>query len=70
MLRNSKPFRLDDHEGSSEAKALFVGEQPGNNEDLQGRPFVGPAGKLLDGDGEKFVRDLKKVAKIIHEHAR
>src|SRR5687768_15276614 len=29
------------------AKALFVGEQPGNEEDLAGRPFVGPAGKLL-----------------------
>jgi uracil-DNA glycosylase len=27
---------------------MFVGEQPGNDEDLAGRPFVGPAGKLLD----------------------
>ena len=27
---------------------MFVGEQPGNREDLEGRPFVGPAGKLLD----------------------
>src|SRR5690349_24709638 len=27
---------------------MFVGEQPGDQEDLQGRPFVGPAGKLLD----------------------
>jgi len=27
---------------------MFVGEQPGNSEDLQGRPFVGPAGGLLD----------------------
>jgi uracil-DNA glycosylase len=35
-------------EGSAEAKVLFVGEQPGNDEDLQGKPFVGPAGKLLD----------------------
>jgi len=35
-------------EGSSGAKVVFVGEQPGNDEDLQGRPFVGPAGKLLD----------------------
>ena len=35
-------------EGSSDAKVMFVGEQPGNDEDLQGRPFVGPAGKLLD----------------------
>jgi uracil-DNA glycosylase len=27
---------------------MFVGEQPGNQEDLEGKPFVGPAGKLLD----------------------
>ena len=27
---------------------MLVGEQPGNDEDLQGRPFVGPAGKLLE----------------------
>lgn len=30
------------------ARWMFVGEQPGNEEDLQGRPFVGPAGRLLD----------------------
>jgi DNA polymerase len=35
-------------EGGSRAAVLFVGEQPGNDEDLAGRPFVGPAGKLLD----------------------
>jgi uracil-DNA glycosylase len=35
-------------EGRPEAKVLFVGEQPGNDEDLTGKPFVGPAGKLLD----------------------
>jgi uracil-DNA glycosylase len=35
-------------EGSSKAKLMFVGEQPGNEEDLTGHPFVGPAGKLLD----------------------
>jgi uracil-DNA glycosylase len=35
-------------EGPSNAKVVFVGEQPGDEEDLQGRPFVGPAGKLLD----------------------
>lgn len=34
--------------GSTGAKLLFVGEQPGNDEDLAGQPFVGPAGKLLD----------------------
>jgi uracil-DNA glycosylase family protein len=35
-------------EGSGSAAAMLVGEQPGDKEDLAGRPFVGPAGKLLD----------------------
>ncbi|HEY5814336.1 MAG TPA: UdgX family uracil-DNA binding protein, partial [Terrimicrobiaceae bacterium] len=35
-------------EGKSSAKILIVGEQPGDQEDRAGRPFVGPAGKLLD----------------------
>ena len=35
-------------EGSAHAKVLMLGEQPGHEEDLAGRPFVGPAGKLLD----------------------
>lgn len=34
--------------GNREAKILFVGEGPGQQEDIQGQPFVGPAGKLLD----------------------
>ena len=35
-------------EGPVDAAMLLVGEQPGDQEDLAGRPFVGPAGKLLD----------------------
>lgn len=35
-------------EGNPDADILFIGEAPGKNEDLQGRPFVGAAGKLLD----------------------
>ncbi len=35
-------------EGGVRAAVLLVGEQPGNDEDLAGRPFVGPAGRLLD----------------------
>src|ERR1700692_2840268 len=35
-------------EGEPEAKVIFVGEQPGDREDLEGKPFVGPAGGLLD----------------------
>lgn len=35
-------------EGPGDARIVMVGEQPGDQEDLQGRPFVGPAGQLLD----------------------
>jgi uracil-DNA glycosylase len=35
-------------EGPAGANVMFVGEQPGDQEDRQGRPFVGPAGRLLD----------------------
>jgi DNA polymerase len=35
-------------EGGTRARVVLIGEQPGNDEDLSGRPFVGPAGKLLD----------------------
>ena len=34
-------------EGASHAPLMLVGEQPGNDEDLRGRPFIGPAGQLL-----------------------
>jgi len=35
-------------EGPDNAKIVFVGEQPGDHEDIAGKPFVGPAGKLFD----------------------
>src|SRR5438093_1266870 len=35
-------------EGKRTAKVIFVGEQPGDKEDIAGRPFVGPAGRVLD----------------------
>src|SRR5258708_25613835 len=35
-------------EGSEHARVMLVGEQPGDKEDRQGRPFVGPAGAVLD----------------------
>jgi DNA polymerase len=35
-------------EGAATAKVVLVGEQPGDQEDRQGRPFVGPAGRVLD----------------------
>ncbi len=35
-------------EGAAHAEVMLVGEQPGDREDVEGRPFVGPAGRLLD----------------------
>jgi uracil-DNA glycosylase len=35
-------------EGTADAEAMFVGEQPGDQEDKAGRPFVGPAGRVFD----------------------
>jgi len=35
-------------EGAKRAKVMLIGEQPGNDEDLKGHPFVGPAGRILD----------------------
>lgn len=40
--------------GDTNAEIVFVGEAPGRNEDLQGKPFVGRAGRLLDGLLEKI----------------
>ncbi len=35
-------------EGNQQARIMFIGEQPGNEEDLNGKPFIGPAGQLLE----------------------
>src|SRR5262245_7657725 len=48
-------------EGPRSAEIMLIGEQPGNDEDLQGRPFVGPAGKLLDRALEEAGIDREKV---------
>lgn len=48
-------------EGSVDASILFVGEQPGDQEDLAGRPFVGPAGRLFDASLEEAGIDRKRV---------
>jgi DNA polymerase len=48
-------------EGPEDAPVVFVGEQPGDQEDLVGRPFVGPAGKMLDRALEEAGIDRKKV---------
>ena len=48
-------------DGSRRANVLFVGEQPGNEEDLTGKPFVGPAGKLFDNALEEAGIDRKQT---------
>ena len=48
-------------EGPLHADIAFVGEQPGDQEDLQGRPFVGPAGRLLDRAMEEAGIDRRKT---------
>jgi uracil-DNA glycosylase len=48
-------------EGASGAEVMFVGEQPGNREDVEGRPFVGPAGKLFDVALSEAGIDRKRV---------
>jgi uracil-DNA glycosylase family protein len=48
-------------EGSSRARIMLIGEQPGNEEDKIGKPFVGPAGRLLDRLLEEAGVDRKKV---------
>jgi DNA polymerase len=48
-------------EGSRRANVLFIGEQPGNEEDLTGKPFVGPAGKLFNNALEDAGIDRKQT---------
>jgi uracil-DNA glycosylase family protein len=48
-------------EGTSTAELMLVGEQPGDKEDLAGRPFVGPAGRLLDEALEEAGIDRRLV---------
>ncbi len=48
-------------EGSRKARIMLVGEQPGDQEDLAGKPFVGPAGRVLDEALEKAGINRKEV---------
>ena len=48
-------------EGPLEASIMFVGEQPGDQEDIAGRPFVGPAGAVFDAALEKVGIDRSRV---------
>ncbi len=65
-------------EGSERAMVMMVGEQPGDQEDKQGRPFVGPAGQLLDGclaeagidRGDVYITNAVKHFKWVARGAR
>ena len=48
-------------EGKQTSTVMFIGEQPGDKEDVSGRPFVGPAGSLLDRALEEAGIDRTKV---------
>ena len=48
-------------EGSADSTVMFVGEQPGDQEDVIGRPFVGPAGQMMDRAMEEAGIDRRSV---------
>ncbi|MFQ6120184.1 MAG: uracil-DNA glycosylase, partial [Methanosarcinales archaeon] len=48
-------------EGPANTKIMFLGESPGSKEDVQGKPFVGPAGKVLDQLLKSIDLDRKKI---------
>jgi uracil-DNA glycosylase len=62
-------------EGPAHASLLLVGEQPGDQEDRAGQPFVGPAGRLLDealeaakiDRGEVYITNAVKHFKFVHQ---
>ncbi|GGL00740.1 UdgX family uracil-DNA binding protein [Streptomyces flaveus] len=64
--------------GDTDARVLIVGEQPGDQEDRQGKPFVGPAGRLLDralaeagiDPGQTYVTNAVKHFKFTIPHSR
>jgi len=65
-------------EGAAHAKLVLVGEQPGDSEDRQGRPFVGPAGRLLDealeeagiDRGDVYITNVVKHFKFLRRGKR
>ena len=59
LHKTRKNFVFGD--GDSHADLVFIGEAPGNEEDLSGIPFVGPAGRLLDDIFHAVGIDRKKV---------
>src|SRR5881409_1426240 len=54
-------------EGTERARVMFVGEQPGDREDVEGHPFVGPAGGVLDRGLEQagIARDEVYITNVV-----
>ena len=54
-------------EGANEASLMLVGEQPGDREDIEGHPFVGPAGRVLDAGLERagITRDDVYITNVV-----
>ena len=54
-------------EGARDAEVMFVGEQPGDREDIEGHPFVGPAGRVLDSglDQAGIPRDDVYITNVV-----
>ena len=52
-------------EGSKSARLMLIGEQPGDQEDKIGRPFVGPAGRILDRALEAAGIDLERLGFVV-----
>jgi uracil-DNA glycosylase len=66
LYRNATQAVFGELETGADAKkpkvaVMMIGEQPGNQEDIEGRPFVGPAGRLLDKCLEEAEIDRRKV---------
>lgn len=66
LYRNATQAVFGELETGADAKrpkvaVMMIGEQPGNQEDIEGRPFVGPAGRLLDKCLEQAEIDRRKV---------
>lgn len=52
-------------EGDKNATILFIGEAPGKQEDLEGRPFIGKSGKILRENIDKFIKENYRITNSV-----
>lgn len=69
LHRQTNNYKLVFGEGNPDARVMFIGEAPGKDEALTGRPFVGRAGRMLDSllDGIAVRREDTYIANIIKD---